>query len=233
MTTLAIIPARSGSKGIKDKNLRQLQGKTLIEWAVRTGLSTPLVTDVYISTDSALYELIGLNAGAKSIGLREKVLSGDSIKTVDVVIDLLLKLQSQGITYDFILLLQPTSPQRNAKDLYNLFQTLDIREADAVVSVSLLEDPHPYKLKCIHKDGMVFSFIKGSISEESRQNLPLIYRLTGAYYLIKTEALMKYKTFFPPLTAAFITEPIVNIDTEQDLDFLNFLIKSGRISLVC
>lgn len=233
MTTLAIIPARSGSKGVKDKNIRMLQEKTLIEWAVRTGLSTPLVRDVYISTDSPLYELIGLNAGAKSIELREKVLSEDSNKTVDVVLDLLLKLQSQGVMYDFILLLQPTSPQRNAKEIYNLFQTLDYRESDAVVSVSLLEDPHPYKLKCIQKDGTVFPFIKDSTSEESRQNLPLIYRLTGAYYLIKTEVLMKYKTFFPPLTAAFITEPIVNIDTEQDLDFLDFLIKSGRISLLC
>ena len=221
MKTIAIIPARSGSKGVINKNIRKLGNKTLIEYAVDVALSSG-IDDVYISTDSAEYEKIAIDKGAKSIGLRSKDLSGDNTKIVDVVIDLLDKLKLQKQEFNYVLLLQPTSPQRNKDEINQILQLIKNNQADAIVSLSKLEEPHPYKLKVINQ-GKVIPFINSSDSEVSRQNHPAVYRLTGAYYLIKKDILYKERTFLPVNTIPFITPNVVNIDTEDDLIYANYL----------
>lgn len=231
MTTVAIIPARSGSKGVKDKNIYNVQGKTLIEWAVDLVKDSPLVSDVYISTDSALYEEIALKAGANSVGLRPEYLSNDNAKTVDVVLYVLNQLATIGKFYENVLLLQPAVFPRKVEEIEQLFVLLNKNNTNAVVSVTLLEEPHPYKLKVIDSRGMLKSFIRGASSELPRQSLPKIYKLTGAYYLIKTKALVSSKSFFPKNTVAFVTSPILNIDTLNDIAILEFLYNNDKSNI--
>ena len=228
MDTLAIIPARAGSKGIPDKNIVKVNGKTLIEIAIKVGLDCSRINDVYISTDSAEYNEIALKAGARSLGLRRTSLSDDNAKTVDVVIDLIQSVKKQ---YDYLVLLQPSSPVRNAQDICEMMVMLDRNQGDACVSVTKLDEPHPFKLKSIDEEGFLKPFMDGKDSESPRQSLPAVYALNGAIYIIKVDTLFEYRTFFPPKTLPYFMDLNINIDNEEDLIFLKAMEKLDKIRI--
>ena len=226
MKIVALIPARCGSKGFKDKNMAKIKGKTLIELAIRVAKNSDIVDDVYISTDCKNYEDIALKAGAKSFGLRDKKLATDNAKSIDVVIDFLNKFENKP---KYLLLLQPTSPFRTSQDIKNAFNIL--QTADSVVSVVEFDEPHPYKLKVI-ENSKLKPFIKNTTSEIPRQQLPKVYALNGAIYFIKIDVLLKEKTFFPENTKPLIMpQPLINIDSEWDYLFLKTLINENKIKL--
>ena len=179
MSVIAVVPARSGSKGLQHKNLACLGGITLLELAVKVGIESNCIDDVYISTDSTKYAEIAIAAGAHMEGLRPDWLADDHAKTVDVVIDLLSKIDK---SYDYLVLLQPTSPVRSPSHVDAAFAMLAECDADAVVSVELLDEPHPEKVKRIGNSGFLNSYISGASSEIPRQQLPEAYRLNGAIY---------------------------------------------------
>lgn len=228
MKVIAIIPARSGSKGLKNKNLKKIKSKTLLELAISVGLNCESITDVFVSTDSHKYEKIAKNAGAQSLGLRHSKLSGDHITTSETVHDLLRKIDE---SYDFIVLLQPTSPVRCPKDIDNILSVLSCSDVDACVSMSYLEEPHPYKLKQINKDGYVIPFINGKTSEAPRQSMPKVLRLNGAIYAVDYKKFMKYKTFLPKKTRPYLMDTCINIDTEEDFLILKALYDLEKIKI--
>ncbi len=226
---VAIIPARSGSKGLKNKNILPYKGKPLLTHAVEIGVKSPLVSKGFISTDSTQYERIAIDAGACSLGLRPDVLAGDSAKTIDVVCDVLDQLEKKEEVYEYVLLLQPTSPERTVEQIQEMYNLLNT-SADiyAVVSVTRFEEPHPYKLKLVTDDGKLNNFLPEGNSEVPRQEMPAVYKLTGAYYLSRVVSLRKNRSFLPVgRTAAYITDDCVNIDTQGDYDFLQW--KSGQV----
>ena len=211
MNVIAIVPARCGSKGFKDKNIAKIEGKTLIEWAIEVAKKSKYIDDIYISTDCKKYEDIGVRAGAKSIGLRPSHLASDTAKTSDVVVDLLERLDKK---YDYIVLLQPTSPIRKPKDID--FMIENIGNFDAMVTVSKVNEPHPYKMKVI-ENGVLKPFIKNSSSELPRQVLPEVYKLTGAIYLVRYDSFLKEKTFLPKKTKPYVCDNWnINIDSIDD-----------------
>ncbi len=229
MKVVAVVPARGGSKGFPDKNIAKIEGKTLLEWAVEVGLRSRKVQDVYVSTDSPQYEAIAIRAGAKSVGLRPATLATDTAKTVDVIIDLVAKLPEQ---YDVVVVLQPTSPLRSPRDIDNVVTLLEKSKAEAVVSLVRLGEPHPHKLKII-SDGVVQPFLPGTSSEVPRQQLPEVYRLNGAIYAIRTNALWRHRTLLPPATVPYLMDPhlAINIDSVQDWMFLECMVRHGQISV--
>lgn len=226
MKVLAVVPARAGSKGFPNKNIAKIGGVTLLEWAVRVGKDCSLVSDVYVSTDSEAYESIGLAAGAKSAGLRPAHLASDSAKTVDVILDLLDQLPTR---YDYVVLLQPTSPIRKAEDIAAMIAKVQEAQADAAVSVARLEEPHPHKLKAISDDGFIRPFIEGTSSEVPRQALPPAYLLNGALYVVRTSALQQYRTFLPVKTVAYVMGRGVNVDTAEDFVLLESMYAKGGL----
>lgn len=226
MRVLCIIPARSGSKGVKNKNIQTISGKTLIEIAIDTAKGCDQITDIYISTDSLLYQEIAIELGAKSIGLREKSLSNDEAKTKDVIIDLLGKLENN---FDTVVLLQPTAPIRKSSDITNALKYLENPYINACVSVCKIDEPHPYKLKSIDPDGFIKSFMDGTSSEISRQALPTIYALNGAIYVCRVDALIKENTLLPSRTLPYIMKTNYNIDRYEDLVLIKALIQSGQL----
>jgi CMP-N-acetylneuraminic acid synthetase len=213
VTAIAIVPARAGSKGFPNKNIAQINGVSLLEWAIRLARRSSVVSDTYISTDSADYERLGIAAGAKSAGLRPAELASDTARTVDVVLHLLDQLEQR---YEFVVLLQPTSPIRNAADIENMIRRVEELDADAAASVSRLEEPHPHKVKRIGDDGFMTSFIEGTQSEAPRQSLPPAYVLNGAIYVVRTAALTREKTFLPRKTLPYVMARGVNVDTPDD-----------------
>lgn len=226
MSVIAVVPARSGSKGFRHKNLASLGGITLLELAVQVGIKSHCIDEVYISTDSQKYAEIAVAAGASMEGLRPDWLAGDHAKTIDVVINLLRRIDK---SYDHLVLLQPTSPVRCPAHVDAAFKLLVDSNADAVVSVELLEEPHPEKVKRIGKSGFLESYISGASSEIPRQQLPEVYRLNGAIYIIKISALLANKTFLPARTMAYKMPRGVNIDSDEDFLLLKILLESGRV----
>ena len=211
MKAVAIIPARCGSKGFLNKNIKKIEGKTLIEWAIEVAKKSMYITDIYISTDCKEYEEIAVKVGAKSLGLRARELATDIAKTKDVVYDLMSRIDSK---YEYIVLLQPTSPIRKGSDIDYMID--NIKNFDAMVTLARVNEPHPYKMKMI-ENNRVKPFIKDSTSEVPRQSLPEVYMLTGAIYLVKYNVFMKEKTFLPQNTKPYITNNwIINIDSIDD-----------------
>jgi len=228
MKTVAFVPARSGSKGYPHKNIAKICQKTLLEIAIQVANNTDCIDDVFISTDSSEYEKIGLDAGAKSFGLRSISLSNDTAKSVDVALDFLENLDKK---YDFLVLLQPTSPVRSPENISNMIGILKDNDADSIVSVSSVLEPHPYKMKRISDDGLLFPLIDNTTSEQTRQSLPPVYALNGAIYIIKIKALLFEKTFFPKKTLPYIMDENYNIDTEEDLIFLKIMHELGKVKI--
>lgn len=222
---IAIVPARSGSKGIKDKNLRKINGITLVEHAVLCGLKAKTISDVYISTDSEEYECIAKKAGAKSVGLREKRLAGSNVKTIDVILDLIPKLDQKPSN---IVLLQPTAPMRHPKDIDSCITMLESGEYDSIVSMQKVDEPHPYKMKVI-VDGQVRSFIEGKSSEVPRQLLEDVYSLNGAIYANNYDSLLRDKTFFAGRVGAYIMKETINIDNHLDLITARIMMEDMKI----
>lgn len=227
MSTLAFIPCRSGSKGFPNKNVCKLNDLTLIEHAVRVAKNCSEIKDVFISTDSEIYQEIGVLAGAKTIGLRSQELSEDRTKTVDVVLEFLERL-SNAHDYDQLVLLQPTSPMRSAQEIAQMLTHL--KTFPAVVTVEEIDEPHPYKMKVL-ENNLVKPLISESSSEIPRQELPKTYKLNGAIYVIRISALKQFRTFLPPKTYGYKTEPKINIDSENDYILLKELVRLKRVFL--
>jgi CMP-N,N'-diacetyllegionaminic acid synthase len=225
LKVLSIIPARYGSKGFKNKNIAVIEDKTLIEWAVLVAKSSKYIGDVYISTDSKEYESIALNCGAKSLSLRPDYLANDAANTRVVISELISHLDK----FDYIVLLQPTSPIRDAKQIDEMIDLLKNSDADSIVSVENIDEPHPFKLKKI-KDNYLLPFMDNSTSEVPRQQLPTVYKLSGAIYVVKYDYFIKNNSLFGK-TLPYITESTVNIDSELDFIFLQTLLKYKKTTL--
>lgn len=225
MNVVAIIPARSGSKGFVNKNISVIDNKTLIEWAIEVAKKSKYIDDIYISTDSLEYEKIATLAGAKSLGLRPDYLSNDTAKTKDVVLHMLENFDKK---YDYIVLLQPTTPIRKANDID--FMIENINDNEAMVTVQKLEEPHPFKLKKI-EDGYIKPFLDDTNSEMPRQLLPEVYKLSGAIYLVKTDVFISKETFLPEKTKSYILDSWVNIDSEDDYLLLKAKLKHKNLEM--
>lgn len=226
MKAIGIVPARAGSKGVPDKNIQRIGDRSLLELAVKVGMDCSALSAVHVSTDSADYLQHAKAVGAIANGLRPADLASDSARTIDVVLDLIARLDTEP---DAIVLLQPTSPVRTPAQIERALALLD--DADAVVSVCRLDEPHPAKLKRIDADGLLHPFLDGSNSETPRQELPPAYRLTGAIYAIRVQAMRAAHSFFPPRVRPLKTDCGINVDTLDDLLMLRTLWDLGRIQL--
>ena len=225
MSNIALIPARSGSKGFIDKNIAKVCGTTLIELAINVAKNSSRVDDVYISTDSPKYQQLAKDAGARSLGLRSEKLAGDDIKTIDVITDFIEKFPGE-ITN--LILLQPTSPIRSPAQIDAMLYQLDKDNADAVVSIEKINEPHPYKMKTI-ENGYISEFVSGSSSEVPRQLMPEVFKLTGSIYVNRIGSLLRDKTFLPEKTVGYLMKKTINIDTEEDYILLLALHEKKKI----
>ena len=141
MKYLAIIPARSGSKGLKDKNIKLLNGKPLIAYTIEAALTTKIFEEVMVSTDSSYYAELSRQYGASVPFLRKEELAKDNTSSWDVVKQVLEDYKKMGIVFDKCVLLQPTSPLRTKDDITNAITLYQEKNAETVVSVCETEHP--------------------------------------------------------------------------------------------
>ena len=183
MKNIAIIPARSGSKGLEDKNIRIFNGKPLLAYSVEVAIMSGLFNEVFVSTDSEKYAEIGREYGAHVPFLRSPELSSDTASSWDAVKEALNCYEKIGATFHTIALLQPTSPLRTAQDITNAFALMQEKQANAVVSVCEV-DHSPLWCNILPENGSMDRFLSKDLVTKGRQNLDTYYRINGAIYLV-------------------------------------------------
>lgn len=225
---LAIIPVRSGSKGLPNKNILPLAGKPLMHWTIEAALASGVFSEVFVSTDSQLYAEIAEQAGVSVPILRPEHLATDQASTIDVVLDVLNYFSARGKEFDEVAVLQATSPLRTAQDIQQAVSLMTERRAPSVISVAPAEHP-PLWTQPLAEDLCMSSFAE-AIRDQPRQALGKFYRLNGAIYLAKAEFLRTQKTFLTPETVAFVMEMrrSVDIDTEMDFLWAEFILRGSN-----
>lgn len=210
---IAIIPARSGSKGLKDKNIKDLNGKPLIAYTIEEAKKSEVFDRIIVSTDSKIYAEISRKFGAEVPFLRSEENSSDKAGSWDVVKEVLSKLDEK---YDIVVLLQPTSPLRDAIDIKEAINMFFKKNAETLTTVC--ETDHPaFWCNTLDSNFSMKDFIKKE-HRKRRQELPKTYTLNGAIYIIKTECL-ENPDFNSEKSFAYIMEKSHSIDIDNILDF--------------
>lgn len=220
MKTLALIPARGGSKGIPRKNINIIAGKPLIAWTIEAALASTLLDGVVVSTDNAEIAEVALRYGAQVPFLRPAELARDETPGVEPVLHALQQLPE----YDAVLLLQPTSPLRSSADIDACLALARDRQAVSVVSVSE-PDAHPdwmYRMTATQQ----LEKLLASQSHTRRQDLPTVLTLNGALYFANADWLRRSRTLLAEETLAYVmpADRSVDIDTPLDWKFAELLL---------
>jgi CMP-N-acetylneuraminic acid synthetase len=224
---IAIVPARSGSKGIPDKNMRRIGGKTLI---ARAGdvLNSPACEAIdlrLLSTDSERYAEEGRRHGLESPFLRSAALSQDNTGAIETMQHVWRQAEAHyGVEYDLLLIVEPTCPLRRPADVANALDLFFEREPDSVVTVSRVDTKfHPHKVLRVN-GGLVSYYDEQGAQVQTRQSLEPLYFRNGACYVISKSCLYEKNAIFTENTCASLIErPLANIDEPIDLVFAEFL----------
>ncbi|MBR1672731.1 MAG: acylneuraminate cytidylyltransferase family protein [Fretibacterium sp.] len=217
MKNLAIIPARSGSKGLKDKNVKLLGGKPLMAWSIEAALHSGRFDEVMVSTDSERYAEIARECGASVPFLRSALTASDTASSNDAVSEVLEGYKKMGRDFDTFCLLQPTSPLRTAEDIRRAYSLYEEKGALAVVSVCEAEHS---PLWCGQLSPTLE--LEGFISRESgrrRQDAGKFYRLNGALYIVNIEKFKKDPFPYQRGGYAYVMEQERSVDIDTELDF--------------
>lgn len=217
---LAIIPARAGSKGVRNKNLRPLAGKPLVAWTIEAARSSSRVDRVVVSTDSEAIAEAARAWGADVPFRRPKKYATDRAAVAGVVVHALKRLaRDEGRTYDDFVVLQPTSPLRTAAHIDAAAAALCRRpDADALVSVVEARES-PYWMKVIDNRGGLRPFLSGRRAYPRRQDLPRVYVLNGALYMGRSARFLDRPDFYAGTCLAFVMDRASSLDIDDADDF--------------
>ena len=225
---LGIIPARGGSKRLPRKNLLPLAGKPLISYTIQAGLQSHCFDELMVSTDDVEIKRVSVEYGANVPFMRPSDLALDDTSTFAVVrhaIDYYEKVE--GRLFEYVVLLQPTSPLRDGADIDNALLLMHKKNADAVISVSEVDHP-PLWCNMLPDDLSMAGFLRDDVKLKRSQELDRYYRLNGAIYIIKISRLLAEKTFFiKDNIFAYVMpqEKSVDIDTVLDMKLCELLMQ--------
>lgn len=228
MKSIAVIPARSGSKGLPDKNIMDLNGKPLMAYTIDSALKSGCFDEVMVSTDSDYYAEIAKNCGASVPFLRGDATSGDNAGSWDVVREVLSNYINNGRMYDYVALLQPTSPLRNEEDILGAFNMLKSEGVHNVVTVTEVDHPVQQCFK-MPPNGSMREMAESPYRYTRRQDLEPYYRENGAIYLVDAKKIMdKDYNFYADACHGYIMarEKSVDIDAKIDLEIAGVVLKS-------
>jgi CMP-N,N'-diacetyllegionaminic acid synthase len=224
---LGIVPARGGSKGIPRKNLAALAGKSMIAWTIEAALSSPSINRVIVSTEDREIGEAARALGAEVPFWRPDEFAKDDSPGIAPVLHAVRWLASNEDYHpDYVMLLQPTSPLRTKEDIEAVVRLARERQCDAVVSVTPA-GAHPFWMKQIGADGTLQAFLNPPQQYSRRQDLPAVYKLNGAVYLIRREPLLEQETFYPAGTLAYVMPECrsLDVDSEWDLHLADLLLQ--------
>lgn len=217
MKILAIIPARGGSKGIPKKNVELLNGNPLIAYSIEAALKSRYVNRVIASTEDQEIAEISRRYGAEVID-RPKELARDDSPIIDAIFHVLDFLEKAGYVPDVVVLLQPTSPLRNADDVDNAVNLFLSSGCGSVVSVCEFKHTPYWGFKI--ENGYLKPLFAEAYLKRRRQDLPKAYIPNGAIFIARPDTLRKYKSFYCPKTIPYIMPLERSIDIDDETDFM-------------
>jgi len=229
MKTLAIIPARGGSKGIHEKNIVKLGKRPLIEYTIQRALESDLINKVIVSTDNQKIAKISQSCGAEVPFLRPRKISGDLSLTINTIKHTLQFLKDKtNFAPETILLLQPTSPFRTRHMIDNSIRLLKKSKSSSVISVSKIKK-HPYSSFTL-KNNLLKPYRKDFEKFSLRQNTPILYFPTGAIYTFWSKNLKNNSMYGTKIKPMIIKDEKINIDidTPFDLFIAEMIIKNWK-----
>lgn len=218
MGCIAIIPARSGSKGLKDKNIKLLNGKPLIAYSIEAAINSGCFDTVHVSTDSEFYANIARHYGTDEPFLRDVNNSADKSSTWDAVKEVLRKYKEIGKEFDTFMLLQPTSPLRTVADIKGAFEVYAEKNADAIVAVCE-SDHSPILINNLPNDYSMQGFLKADVNKARRQDFDAFYRINGAMYLSKVNTFLADSNIYNSNCYAYIMRKENSVDIDDAIDF--------------
>lgn len=233
MKALAVIPARGGSKGVVDKNIRLLDGKELVSYAVECALSSGKVTRTIVSTDSQRIASVAAKYKA-DVMIRPNELATDTVSVVSAIDHVLLELEKVGLAFDLIVLLQPTSPIRTSEDVDNVISMFEADDTlEGVISVVDVSEVHPARMYTLDKGNWMKS-LEVELETTRRQSLPPVYYRNGCIYAVRTEVFKRTRSVMASKKKAYIMPYswLLNIDHERDFvvgESLMKLWKAGNL----
>ena len=216
---LGVITARGGSNGIPVKNIKELCGKPLIAYSIEAAKASKYLTRSIVSTDYEDIADVARRFGADVPFLRPTELSGDKSSSISAVQHGLGWLKEyEGEQYDYLMILQPTSPMRTAEDIDECIRLVVDTGADSVMSMYELTDFSLKKIKKI-KDGIILPFFQEEGATSSmRQDLEKMYKRNCAVYLTKV-SFIKEGDLFGKISRAYIMPEERSVDINQPVDF--------------
>ena len=216
---LAIVAARGGSKGLPNKNILDCGGKPLIAWTVEAALGSRHVDRVLVNTDSQAIADVAVQYGAWVPFLRPPELAQDDSGIIDVIKDVLDRLQTSAQKFDYVLLLQPTSPLRTSRHIDEAIEkyfSTKSSDADTLISVKQMDSKVLWVLGEDSESGYVYNHFGIDLTDSTqRQVLPKCYAPNGAIYLAKIEG---FNGFYGEQTRAYLMDDISSIDVDYLYD---------------
>ncbi len=216
MKTLFLIPARGGSKGLPDKNIKSLGGKPLIEYTIGEALKCTNVENICVSTEDANIQEISKQAGLNIHFTRPHELATDTASSEDVIKHAITYFENIGVFYDYIVLLQPTSPLRKEKHIKEALALVN-PGIEAIISVTEAKVNPYYLLFTENKHGELIKFAEGNYAR--RQDCPTVWEINGAIYIFSVDSLKK-KGLSNLIKTKYVMDKQSSIDIDDELDFM-------------
>jgi len=213
-TFLAIIPARGGSKRLPNKNILELKGKPLIAWSIEAAKKSKYIDNIVVSSDSDKILDIAKKYSVITIK-RPDSLATDTASSIDVIKHVVENIKEK---YDYIVLLQPTSPLRNEEHIDEAIEELIKKNADAIVSVCEID--HPVEWSNVLPENLSMENFISKENLKRSQDLPKRYRINGAIYICKTDKFLEEKTLLLEKNIfAYVMDKKYSVDIDDEFDF--------------
>lgn len=224
---LAIVPARGGSKGIKDKNIKEIEGRPLIEYTIEAAKRCEYIDEIVVSTDSEKIAKVAKKAGAKVPFLRPDELASDTARTIDVVLFTIEQLKLIGQEYDIVVLLQPTSPLRDEDDICGAIEKYVSCNMKSLVSVSEVSES-PILMRQIVDETHMEKLLNIN-STIRRQDMAKYYMVNGSIYINKIEELNS-DTSFNDNVIPYVMDRShsVDIDDYVDIEVMKYYVNKRK-----
>ena len=221
---IAIIPARSGSKSVKDKNIRELGKKPLIAWSIESCFKSKHISKVYVSTDSIKYAKIAKQFGPVEILLRPKRISGDFSTDYQMIVH---AIENIKFNYDYIAHIRPTTPFRKKNDLNKAIKTFIKSKYNSLRSVHEMSETSYKSLEI--NNGSLKSLKNLNLTMDElnapRQKFNKTYYPNGVIDIFKKNFIIRNKLLFGNKVKAFKTSYAHEIDNKDDFNYLEYLCK--------
>jgi len=217
---LAVITARGGSKGLKGKNIMPFAGKPLIAWPIAAAQASQYVDEIIVSTDDHAIAEVAREYNANVPFIRPAYLASDHASSFDVVAHCLDYYTQRQQNFDYVLLLEPTSPFTTGNDIDKAIERLvSEHSASAIVGICKNEDGHPSFNVTMAKNGLIAAY-EDKFSSTRRQDLTTCYRYEGSLYLSEVSALLKEKSFYHQATLGYVVPKWQAIEIDDLTDFI-------------